>query len=273
MVGISDPLPAFATPPTIAPVAPVDMSPITVNSLSATGDLTGSIDTTGYNSVAWQLSGTFVGTVTAMTSNNGTVWNNAGQTFSGTGIVGNAAANSTTTQTTMVSARYFKLVVTAYTSGTIGGSAFLRTSEGIAPGSVTITNGATVGLATGVNLVGSVASAPPAAYNAANGLAPVFTSVTAGGLVLKASPALLYGLNITASTSSGFLMIFNSTTVPADGTVTPVRCLPVNAGAGLELSWRDMPLTLTVGASVAFSSTGCFTKTASATAFIAGEVK
>lgn len=93
------------------------------------------------------------------------------------------------------------------------------------------------------------------------------------GRVLKASAGNLYGLNVTSGASAGFVLVFNSTTVPADGAVTPVKCYPLAANTGFDLNYRASPVAFATGISVAFSTTGCFTKTASATAFISGDFK
>ncbi len=96
------------------------------------------------------------------------------------------------------------------------------------------------------------------------------TSAAASSLVLKASAANLYRVVVTSGASAGYVMIFNATSAPADGAVTPVDCRAIAANASLSISYADAPARLTTGATVVFSTTGCFTKTASATAFITG---
>lgn len=102
-------------------------------------------------------------------------------------------------------------------------------------------------------------------------IVPVVSSALSTGQVLKASAGNLYGYNVVA-TVAGYLMIFNSTTVPADGAVTPVYCLPLAAGAGVDRSF-DIPRRFSAGITLVFSSTGPYTKTASATAFLGGAVQ
>lgn len=101
-------------------------------------------------------------------------------------------------------------------------------------------------------------------------LVPSATAAVAGSLILKASAGNLYGYNVVAGASAGYVMIFNSATVPADGAVTPLRCIPLAANAGIDRSF-DIPRRFSTGITIVFSTTGPFTKTASATAFIAGE--
>lgn len=97
------------------------------------------------------------------------------------------------------------------------------------------------------------------------------TSAAASNLVLFSGAGALYSVNITTGGSAGYLMLFNATSAPADGAVTPAYCLPIAANTGIETQWRALPRRFGTGATAVFSTTGCFTKTASATAFIAGE--
>lgn len=93
------------------------------------------------------------------------------------------------------------------------------------------------------------------------------TTVAAGSLIAKASAGNCYGFNVVAGASAGYFMLFNSTTVPADGTVTPLKCYAVAANASLGVHW-DVPRRFGTGIVGVFSTTGPFTKTISATAFI-----
>lgn len=95
----------------------------------------------------------------------------------------------------------------------------------------------------------------------------------AGGYVLSSTSAYLTGYNVTSGASAGYVMLFDATAVPADGAVTPARCLPLAASTGLERDYRAGPLWFKNGVVIVFSTTGCFTKTASATAYIAGDYR
>lgn len=101
----------------------------------------------------------------------------------------------------------------------------------------------------------------------------VRTPAVAGALIVKAGTVYLAGLNVTSGASAGYVMLFDAADVPADGAVAPLRCLPIAANTGLDVNWRGAPVYLQQGAVVVFSTTGCFTKTASATAFIAGDIQ
>jgi hypothetical protein len=66
-------------------------------------------------------------------------------------------------------------------------------------------------------------------------------------------------------------MLFDSTSAPADGAVTPKWVYPIPAGGAINMDW-SRPLAFTNGITVVFSSTGPFAKTADATAYISGQV-
>jgi len=98
----------------------------------------------------------------------------------------------------------------------------------------------------------------------------VVSAALEGSHVLKASPGCLLSVYMTIdNTTAGYLMVFNSTTVPSDGAVTPIECIYLSADPGsIGLNFAPQPpVWYSTGISVAFSSTGCFTKTVSAHAF------
>jgi heptaprenylglyceryl phosphate synthase len=107
--------------------------------------------------------------------------------------------------------------------------------------------------------------------SAAAGIAAVVSGSLETGHVLKAGAGNLYGVEVATTTVAGYLEVFNSTTVPAAGAVTPVAACYVAAFATCALNFSP-PLVMSTGISAAFSaSTTPFTKTDSATAFIAGQ--
>lgn len=98
---------------------------------------------------------------------------------------------------------------------------------------------------------------------------PVVSTAAEGSHILKASPGCLLAAYATPGATAGYLMIFNSTTVPVDGAVTPVECIQVQANTTIAASWAPQPPEwFSTGMVAVFSTTGCFTKTISATAFI-----
>lgn len=113
-----------------------------------------------------------------------------------------------------------------------------------------------------------VAVAPSGSAGA--GLNGQQTTVVGGSIILKAAAGNLYGFEVTSGASAGYLMVFDSATVPADGVVTPKRVYAVAANATFARQLTE-PLRMAAGIVLVFSTTGPFTKTISATAFLAGD--
>lgn len=99
---------------------------------------------------------------------------------------------------------------------------------------------------------------------------PVSTGAAAASLVVKAAPGTLYAAEVGSTSASGWLMLFNTTSAPADGAVTPLKAFQVAANTSARLAFST-PLTFSAGITLVFSSTGPFTKTASITAFLSGD--
>lgn len=116
--------------------------------------------------------------------------------------------------------------------------------------------------------VDAVAVAPTSAATGA--IAPTVSAAVTGSTIFKASAGNLYSVSVTAGASAGFLLVFNSTTVPADGAVTPQQCIPIaaNAHVDYDATYASIPERFTTGIVGVFSTTGCYTKTISATAFL-----
>jgi hypothetical protein len=102
-------------------------------------------------------------------------------------------------------------------------------------------------------------------------IAPVVSTALESGHVLKASAGSLFSLQFSTTSTIGWMLLFDSATVPADGAVTPKKAWAVDQSSSSTYQW-DTPLSFANGISIAFSTTGPFTKTASATAFFSGEV-
>lgn len=140
----------------------------------------------------------------------------------------------------------------------------------------TTTNGALVdcsrivaALPAGTNTIGNVQVYPTTTATA--GLVPVSTAALASALTLKGAAGNLYSVNLVTGASAGYFMLFNATTAPADGAVAPVKVWQVAANSERAIDF-PVPIRLTTGATLVFSTTGPFTKTASATAFMSGEI-
>lgn len=117
------------------------------------------------------------------------------------------------------------------------------------------------------SITGTVATQPVARTKAQ-------TSALASNLVVTNAAGNLYDINITADSTlyaaEWWILIFDATSAPADGAVTPARCVDMPALSRTYERGFANPLAFTTGIVVVVSTTGCFTKTASAHAFIAG---
>lgn len=94
---------------------------------------------------------------------------------------------------------------------------------------------------------------------------PIVSQLTSSGIIIKASPGCLISAYAVANTAAaGYLMAFNSKTVPADGSVKPLECVPVAANSYNFINLAPQPPEFySAGISLAYSSTGCLTKTTS----------
>jgi hypothetical protein len=101
---------------------------------------------------------------------------------------------------------------------------------------------------------------------------PVWTPVAASSLIAKAQDGWFYGFEGTSSVA-GYFMLFDSATVPADGTVSPMECYAASAGQTVATGFLNN-IKMNSGITIVFSSaSNCFTKTASATAHISAQVR
>lgn len=142
------------------------------------------------------------------------------------------------------------------------------TSDGTATGTVDVWKVDTAG-------IGYVNNAPSAA--AAAGLTPTTTAAIASNSVTKASAGNLYSFEVAAdSTLSGaawWVMIFDATSLPANGAVTPRKCYAYPSGTTSASYGWNTPIAFTTGITIGVSTTGCFTLTASVHAFISGDAQ
>lgn len=107
------------------------------------------------------------------------------------------------------------------------------------------------------------------------GIASVVSTAAESSHVLKSGAGNLYGLTVSIGATTGYVMIFNATSAPVDGAVTPtwppVRVVSDGISGWISIGF-DPPLYCSTGITAVFSSTGPFTKTASATAVFGGQV-
>lgn len=185
----------------------------------------------------------------------------------GTNIIGKVGIDQTTPGTTnAVSVAQFG--ATNISTGTGAGGAGIPR--------VTVSNDSTVGLVAGSAIVGKVGidqttdvttngvEIAPTAASAATPSTYVSTALESNHAV-KASAGNLYRV-YAFSAVVGYVMVFNATAAPADGAVTPAECVPIPANGWISIDKGDLPENYGTGISIALSTTGCFTKTASANA-------
>lgn len=102
------------------------------------------------------------------------------------------------------------------------------------------------------------------------------TTALATAKVLKASAGTLYTLDVQADSTlyaaAWYVLVFDATADPGNGAVTPAKCYTVPANqASFTAGWPTNGAAMTTGIAVVVSTTGCFTETQSAHAFIGGE--
>ena len=108
------------------------------------------------------------------------------------------------------------------------------------------------------------------------GHSPVGSTAPGSSLILKPTGGNLYKLNTIIGATPGFLLLFDATSVPGDGAVTPLWAAMVTSNGTngeLLLDWGDYPMVFLNGIVAVFSTTGPFNKTANATASFFGAVK
>lgn len=106
---------------------------------------------------------------------------------------------------------------------------------------------------------------------------PTSSSALAANAVICGAACQITSFNVSAdSTLSGaawWIMIYNATAAPSDGSVTPAKCYAMPSGSTGIAAAFPVPLNLSTGAVIGVSTTGCFTKTASTHAFISGDAR
>ena len=145
-------------------------------------------------------------------------------------------------------ARYFRLNVSTYSSGTIAGTLTARA------------------VSSPLNPVQLVTQYPPAAGSVYSP-SRYASSSAEGSLVIKSSAGNLFGVSVVSGASAGYLLTFNATSAPSDGAVTPADCIPVAANSQTSLPLPIYGDYYSTGITLVFSTSGCFTKAVSNTAF------
>ncbi len=131
-------------------------------------------------------------------------------------------------------------------------------------------NGIILQCDTNGRLLVATAVAPSSSSTVA--IAPLASGSAEASKVFKASAGNLYAYQVTTGATAGYVMIFDAASAPVDGAVTPKKCVAVAANSTVGVT-NDPPEAYATGITAVFSTTGCFTKTASATAMFSGDVK
>lgn len=112
---------------------------------------------------------------------------------------------------------------------------------------------------------------------ATGGLTPTTSAALAANTVIKASAGNLYSFEVSAdatlSAAAWWIMIYNATSAPVDGAVTPLKCYAMPSGATAFAAAFPVPVAFSTGITIGVSTTGCFSKTASTHAFISGDAQ
>jgi hypothetical protein len=153
-----------------------------------------------------------------------------------------------------------------------------------------VTEGATTDAASSAGGVGSLSAK---LREATSQLGSILTSVQAplppmstssqcsalcSNLVLESGgPHNLYSLEVSAdptlAASAWWVLLFNATSLPANGAITPFKCYAMPAATTVFSAAFPSPVTLSTGTTIGVSTTGCFTQTASIHAFISGDAQ
>lgn len=151
-----------------------------------------------------------------------------------------------------------------------GGALGAMANYGTSPGAVLVP-----GVNAFVTNTVTITPAPSSASSAA--LTPVTTAALAANLVVKASAGNLYSFEVAAdstlSAAAWWIMIYNATSAPGDGAVTPLKCYAMASGTTSFAAAFPTPVAFSTGVTIGVSTTGCFNKTASTHAFISGDAQ
>jgi len=225
------------------PEAEIDFTPGTVN-----GAILFDTDAAGYESFSAQVFGTFVGTITFEQSVDRVTW----QAVSGMNATATGTANPLITTATApgiyvfpVLARFVRARVTAFTSGSINGRAYMRNAVFMPiqaqwiQGSVTQNIAAPAALPTELRASATATGATSTRVNAAAGVNATVLKATAGNVF----DIILFN----ASATPKFMRFYNKATAPittdvplmtmvlAPGVITRIApVVPIRFAAGIS---------------------------------------
>lgn len=111
---------------------------------------------------------------------------------------------------------------------------------------------------------------PLAAQETSRYVAP--STAAESSRVLCLIPCVLNGFNVNSGASAVWVMLFDATAAPSDGaSQTPLKLYQVAANSTLSVGYAG--LRTNTGAVLVCSTTGPFTKTATATCTFSGDIR
>lgn len=228
---------------------------ITVNNVTVVdNDIVSSFDASAYSYVSLQIIGTWVGTVKVQESNDNGTWSDVVVQKTGNLVdpyVIELTANSLVK--IPVIAKYLRVRVTAYTSGTVEGVAFaykddIHTGQISSTGEITIAAGQTIGLAAGAAFIGHVIVDPsPIAMET-----DLYVGLPSDALLnarnIKNAPTTLKSMVFTnLAATPRYLKIYDTAGVPTAGSGSPVLILSLPAVGTLAFPFEDAGFVFTNG--------------------------
>ena len=113
--------------------------------------------------------------------------------------------------------------------------------------------------------------------SSSGGLIPNSSSALAANQTIKASSGNLYSFEVSAdntlSAAPWWIMIYDATSAPGDGAITPLKCYAIPSNTSFFTAAWLTPIKFVNGLIIGVSTTGCYTKTASIHAFISGDAQ
>lgn len=237
------------------PVGPAATFALSGSASALNADLF-SVDCSAYRSINFQITGTWVGTISFQVSNDNTNWN-AFSVFSiaaGSGLLSSVTTNGAWFAA-LAGFNFVRIRFTTYTSGTASVAGFLLREP---VSGATNATGAQITIATV-----STASSSTLPYT-------VNSAATTNAASIKASGANLYGMSImNASAATKYVRFFNKASAPTMGTDVPIMVVAVPATSSKEIEYVP---AMRFGTGLAVAITGGAAATDS-TAVAAGDVQ
>lgn len=243
--------------------------------LSAAPSLTNPLWVFPATGATFPVSGTVAISGTVAVTQSTSPWVVAGSGTAGTANAGvvtvQGIASMTPVQVSQATAASLNAtVIGAGTAGTA--NAGVITIQGIASmTAVQVTLPTTPLIASGSGVVDTLTT------EASQATTTIATSALAANLVVNAAATNLYSFEVAADSTlyaaAWWIMIYNATSAPTDGAVTPAKCYAMPVGATSFAAAFTKPVRFSTGVTIGVSTNGCFTKAASTHAFISADYK